>query len=234
MPTPENVFRGYEEVAVERKKSEDAAQRQNITIHSDLMDFEPDGLSFAEPALLGLATDSSNPNLVIGTFDPDLAKWVPLPPSDKGEEGEGIWTWASIQHFSMYAVITVPNGPASPSTQECLEGFSGPNGGPCNACGVGTYKSMPGSTPCLICEAGKFAPNPGLSACLVCPSGASSEAGSELCTDTPSEENGTIADGPEASSGVSVVVGTVLAVAIGSTVMLIFESDALTCHSELA
>ena len=36
----------------------------------------------------------------------------------------------------------------------CLEGYTGPDGGPCVPCAAGTYKNVPGSSPCMPCANG--------------------------------------------------------------------------------
>ena len=55
----------------------------------------------------------------------------------------------------------------------CNPGFTGPDGGPCEACATGTYKDLNGTAECSHCPAGTFSPETGKtsdSACHACPS----------------------------------------------------------------
>jgi len=51
-----------------------------------------------------------------------------------------------------------PNSDAPSGSVTCLcnPGYTGPDGGTCQACGVGTYKESPGSGACTSCPAGKY------------------------------------------------------------------------------
>lgn len=51
---------------------------------------------------------------------------------------------------------------------QCSAGFTGSDGEPCTACGVGMYKAVPGSATCTVCGAGTYA-NTGSSGCTICP-----------------------------------------------------------------
>ena len=82
-----------------------AAEAQGITLHSSLVDFKPDGLTFAVDAALGMDASSPGDNLRIGTFDPDSSTWLPLASSSHATEGA---LTAALSHFSLYAVINVP------------------------------------------------------------------------------------------------------------------------------
>lgn len=90
-----------------------AAQSQNLTIHSALVDFKPDGLTFAKDATLQMDASSPGLNLKIGTFDPDSEKWIPLESSSTATSGK---LTASLSHFSLYAVVNVPIVTVTPST----------------------------------------------------------------------------------------------------------------------
>jgi len=92
-----------------------AARRQGITFHSSLADLKPDGLTFAKDATLEMIPDSDAENLRIGTFDADAEKWVVVEGS-KVQGSAGEWLPASIDHFSLYAVVNAPGGvpPAPP------------------------------------------------------------------------------------------------------------------------
>ena len=55
---------------------------------------------------------------------------------------------------------------------ECNAGYTGPDGGPCEACVWGTYKEVSGTAECSLCSAGKYLPASGQtsgSACRACP-----------------------------------------------------------------
>jgi len=65
----------------------------------------------------------------------------------------------------------------------CNAGYSGPNGGTCNACGSGRYKPTSGSATCSDCIANTYQPNAVAilnTACLSCPSNSISSAVSPL------------------------------------------------------
>jgi len=55
---------------------------------------------------------------------------------------------------------------------KCNAGYTGPDGGPCEACVWGTYKEVSGTAECSLCSAGKYLPASGQtsgSACRACP-----------------------------------------------------------------
>ena len=55
---------------------------------------------------------------------------------------------------------------------KCNAGYTGPDGGPCEACVTGTYKEVSGTAECSLCPAGKYLPVMGQtsgSACRACP-----------------------------------------------------------------
>jgi cysteine-rich repeat protein len=91
--------------AAEPSAARRAAERQGITLHSNVVDFKPDGLEFAIAASLAMQASSTGTNLRIGTFNPDSSVWVPVASSSKATEGA---LTAFISHFSLYAVINVP------------------------------------------------------------------------------------------------------------------------------
>jgi len=67
----------------------------------------------------------------------------------------------------------------------CNVGYSGPNGGPCEPCGAGTYKDLSGSASCTGCLTGKYSGTVGAtvsSACLVCPVNTNSPSTSSAVT----------------------------------------------------
>ena len=47
------------------------------------------------------------------------------------------------------------NAPSGSVTCLCNPGYTGPDGGPCQACGAGTYKDSPGSGSCTACQPGE-------------------------------------------------------------------------------
>ena len=51
-----------------------------------------------------------------------------------------------------------PNSDAPSGSVTCLcnPGYTGPDGGPCQACGAGTYKDSPGSGSCTACQPGEY------------------------------------------------------------------------------
>lgn len=57
------------------------------------------------------------------------------------------------------------------SVMECIcdAGFSGPEGGPCDPCGVGTYTNVNGSSKCFECAAGTYLNMSGGTSCVSCP-----------------------------------------------------------------
>eukprot|EP00961_Rhodomonas_salina_P193098 2605879-Rhodomonas_salina.1 len=59
----------------------------------------------------------------------------------------------------------------------CIAGYTGPNGGHCGACAVGTYKAGNGSTPCMQCAAGTWLNLTGGTSCRACPTHSISAAG---------------------------------------------------------
>ena len=48
------------------------------------------------------------------------------------------------------------NAPSGSVTCLCNPGYTGPDGGPCQACGAGTYKDSPGSGSCTACQPGEY------------------------------------------------------------------------------
>ena len=63
-------------------------------------------------------------------------------------------------------------------TCQCLPGFTGPLGGPCFACSLGSYKALEGSSPCLNCEQAKYADVQQSTGCSSCPANSLSPAAS--------------------------------------------------------
>lgn len=63
----------------------------------------------------------------------------------------------------------------------CIPGHSGPDGGNCTACGVGTYKPGNGSVACTQCEAGKFQNMTGQTSCISCSRDSDSLPGMSFC-----------------------------------------------------
>jgi cysteine-rich repeat protein len=96
--------------AVEPSAARRAAERQGITLHSNVVDFKPDGLEFATAASLEMQASSTDTNLRIGTFNPDSSAWVPVASSSQATQGA---LTASIIHFSQYAVINMPIVPTT-------------------------------------------------------------------------------------------------------------------------
>ena len=71
---------------------------------------------------------------------------------------------------------------------ECNSGYTGPRGGPCAACAVGTYKNATGSAACTSCAAGQYQPEiAAISAisCITCPADTFSNASAPACTACP-------------------------------------------------
>lgn len=67
-----------------------------------------------------------------------------------------------------------------------LAGYTGMNGGPCTACGTGTFKSTTGSAGCTVCSAGTYSAATAAtssSTCAACPSNSVSPAGELLAAD---------------------------------------------------
>jgi DNA-binding beta-propeller fold protein YncE len=51
----------------------------------------------------------------------------------------------------------------------CIEGYSGPDGGECDACAAGTYKDVNGSDLCTLCAPGTYFAGAAATGCLACP-----------------------------------------------------------------
>jgi len=67
----------------------------------------------------------------------------------------------------------------------CNLGYTGPHGGACEACAVGTYKEVNGSAACTLCVRGKYSTETGQileSTCKDCPSNTYSGPGSSAQT----------------------------------------------------
>ena len=65
-----------------------------------------------------------------------------------------------------------PGGSPLSTSCTCNRGYHGPDGGPCAACGMGTYKDTKGSAPCTQCPAGKRSEATGMiseATCANCP-----------------------------------------------------------------
>ena len=63
----------------------------------------------------------------------------------------------------------------------CNLGYTGPHGGPCEACVAGSYKDLNGTAHCSMCSPGKYSTATGQtseSTCLACPDNSSSVQGS--------------------------------------------------------
>ena len=67
-------------------------------------------------------------------------------------------------------------GSSSPTSCVCNLGFTGADGGTCNLCAKGTFKSTTGSSDCLACARGTFGDSLGASACTSCAAGKYSQA----------------------------------------------------------
>ena len=68
----------------------------------------------------------------------------------------------------------------------CNQGYTGPDGGPCEACTAGKYKDQTGSSACSDCLAGTYNTNIGATSssfCIVCPDNSTSPAGSKTESD---------------------------------------------------
>ena len=57
----------------------------------------------------------------------------------------------------------------------CKEGYTGPNGGHCQACLAGTYKSGTGSGACIACDSGTYSTSSAATTCLTCQTCASGQ-----------------------------------------------------------
>jgi hypothetical protein len=60
----------------------------------------------------------------------------------------------------------------------CSEGYSGSDGGECEACAAGTYKDVNGSDQCTLCAPGTYFAGVAATGCLACPSHSFSGQGS--------------------------------------------------------
>ena len=76
-----------------------------------------------------------------------------------------------------------PTGSGNRSMCLCNAGYTGPDGGNCQACLAGTFKPTNGSQACVLCEIGKYSTLTAGSSCFQCPSNASSVAGSGNISD---------------------------------------------------
>jgi len=91
----------------------------------------------------------------------------------------------SYQNMTAASVcMACPSNTDSPMVSTSLEacicnaGFSGPDGGACSECGVGTYKGTTGSASCLDCNAGSYLNISAGTACFACPSNTDAVRGS--------------------------------------------------------
>ena len=88
--------------------------------------------------------------------------------------------------------ISCPSNSFSPeqsteaSNCQCNKGYTGPDGGACEACDAGTYKLRTGSESCELCTAGKYSTVTASvtgDTCQTCPGHTNSHAGSDEKTD---------------------------------------------------
>ena len=103
-------------------------------------------------------------NCLVGTF--------------KATTGNGTCTDCSTGSYTdMTAAstcLTCPVNSNSPiqsrSIQNCTcnLGFTGPNGGTCSQCAIGTFKPTTGSAACTVCSAGTYSVNAAVTTCLSC------------------------------------------------------------------
>jgi hypothetical protein len=70
----------------------------------------------------------------------------------------------------------------------CNTGFTGPNGGPCNQCASGKYKSITGSAACTDCDPGDVS-NSAFTGCDACTAG--KYESSNVCLDCPANTDST-------------------------------------------
>ena len=64
---------------------------------------------------------------------------------------------------------------------QCLSGYTGPGGGPCEPCATGTFKSTIGSAECSLCDEGTYGEQTASTsdtACVACPPFSTAPAGS--------------------------------------------------------
>ena len=94
--------------------------------------------------------------------------------TEKGEMSEATCSACPAHTFSGGGSSTVANC-------SCNVGYTGPDGGSCEACVAGTYKDVNGSAPCSLCAAGKYSTELGeieSGTCVHCPANSMSIAGS--------------------------------------------------------
>ena len=75
-----------------------------------------------------------------------------------------------------------PDGAVNVKNCTCPVGYTGPDGGVCDACDTGKFKNVNGTGSCQMCIMGLYSDLPGQTACRECPAGSMSVAGSASCT----------------------------------------------------
>ena len=85
------------------------------------------------------------------------------------EEGTYSNSTSSTMCFACAAFSFSLAGSIGDSDCKCLEGYSGPEGGPCFNCYAGTFKDVLGSAECVPCVVGSYSDVPGASSCTQCP-----------------------------------------------------------------
>ena len=97
-------------------------------------------------------------------------------PEDTYAFGNGSATCSSCPQHSVS-----PSGSDTVTRCECFRGYTGPNGGACEACVVGTYKPTVGSIACTSCEVnyyGTAQAEVDVDSCVACPANSTSVSGS--------------------------------------------------------
>ena len=93
-----------------------------------------------------------------------------------------------------------PSGSGSLTNCTCNRGYTGPDGGGCETCGVGTFKDLNGSTACTPCSRGKYSNETAAvseAACLGCPANTYSPDRSGSLTNCTCLQGYTGSDGVE-------------------------------------
>jgi len=96
-----------------------------------------------------------------------------------------------------------PNGSALMTNCICNKGFSGPDGGECEACAAGSFKDVNGSAACILCSPGKYSTATAATSeftCENCPTNTYSGPGSRVRNDCTATSEPTSSTTPTLSS----------------------------------
>lgn len=128
------------------------------------------GYHAATPGVLATACHA-------GTYQDELGQTACKECADVGNTWSDTVAATTADTCEACPVHTVANHPSLYSAVEqtnchCVAGYTGPDGGPCAPCAVGTFKAQTGAAECAACPANTYNPSQAsteASACLPCP-----------------------------------------------------------------